>query len=103
MKRYKEAVINAAHDTAGYMTQQLRHSALQHGWKPEVAESLSISYKDDNFHSSSTPEHESAAWKHEYGDEHTRPTAVQRKFGGNADHLDSAFLISLERHLGGSI
>ena len=103
MKKYIDAIHKAAHDTAGYMTSEVRQSALQHGWNNEVANSITVDYKDGDFHHSVAPEHEEAAWVHEYGTENERPTAVLRKYGGNADHLDSAFMMSLSKHLGGNV
>ena len=99
MNDFIKAVHNAAHASAAYMQADLRHSAIEHGWHPTVAGALHVNYEDGKFNIQVNEEHYNAAHVHEYGDEHTRPTATVRKYGNDTTEAERAFAISLERQL----
>jgi hypothetical protein len=91
MKHILDAFDSTADLAARKLTASLRTSAMDSGWDPQVANSLSVSYSGEKFDVVVPPEHDEAAWKFEYGDGRRRPTAVIRKLKfGNAD--SSAFL-----------
>lgn len=81
MKQYIAAIHKAAEQTASLMTHEMRQHAINSGWTPEAANSLTVKYSDGNFVAHSAHE---GAFIHEYGNEGTPPTAAVRKYGKTA-------------------
>lgn len=103
MKRYVEAAHKAAHDTARYMTADIRHSALEHGWHPDVVSNTKVHYEEGKFNVKVHNGYGDDAFRHEFGDEENRPTAVVRKYANNTHQAQRAFLMSAWKHLGGKL
>lgn len=82
------------------MTQQLRRSALQHGWDSDVVEHLHVTHEKGSFKTYVDPEFADRAWVHEYGNEHVRPTGVIRKYSNNARTAKEALWESIKHHYG---
>jgi len=80
---------NAAHEAAGHMTADLRNSALEHGWHPDVVANMSVRFDKNEFKVHVHPDFEARAQAHEYGTQDSRPTAVIRNFDANNSHRDS--------------
>jgi hypothetical protein len=98
VKKLAEATHKAKADTARFMTMQLRQHALSYGWDAEVANNLSVVHENGNFHAKVHPDHTDRAFVHEYGNEHTRPTAAIRKFMSDPTNANNAFMVSVNRH-----
>jgi hypothetical protein len=95
VKKLLEAADKAKQDTARYMTAQLRRQALHHGWDADVVSTLHVSHADGKFSAQVHPDHADRAFVHEYGNEHVRPTAVIRKFMNDPQHVNNAFIVTL--------
>lgn len=101
MKKLLEAAQKAKQDTAAYMTADVRNRALNDGWHPAVVSTLRIEHGKDGFQTKVNDEHAAAAFKHEFGDEHTRPSATVRKYANDSHASAQAFMASLNKHFGG--
>jgi hypothetical protein len=101
VKKLLEATQKAAKSTAGFMTMQLRQSALQHGWDSDVVAHLHVVHEDGKFKTHVEPEYADRAWVHEYGTEHIRPTAVLRKYSNNPKVAKEALWHSISHHYEG--
>jgi hypothetical protein len=85
------------------MTADIRHSAIEHGWRPSVASNTHVNYNGKRFSVDVHEDHYGTAHIHEYGDENVRPTAVVRKYGNNTHQAERALTKSFMRHLGGKL
>jgi hypothetical protein len=83
VKKYIAAIEHAAAQTARVMGAQLRTSAINDGWHPDAASSLSVEYKDGKFVANSSSGH---AFDHEFGTETSIPKATVRNYGKNSHH-----------------
>lgn len=101
MKNFSEALERAAHDTAAYMTFDVRRSARSHGWEPHEVASLRVRYVDGDFNIKAEGQHADAALLREYGSEKQRPTAVMRKYGNNPGKSGDILMQRLKKHMGG--
>jgi hypothetical protein len=86
LEKSLEAINVAAHKTAVEMTAEIRRSATEHGWHPDVVNNLYVGYDKGKFKVNVEPEFEERAHIHEYGSETSRPTAVLRKFSTTSAH-----------------
>lgn len=103
MKLLKEALEKAAHDTAAYVTADLRHTAREHGWDEDVVSTMHVSHGEDGY-KVNVPDHlKDKAFVHEFGDEKTAPTAAIRKYSNNHAVAAQVMLKNLEKHLGGKL
>lgn len=75
-----ETVTRSTAQAAKTMQRDIRRSAIQHGWHPDVVNSLSVEHGDSGFEIKVDPKHAQAAFIHEYGSETQQPTAVIRKY-----------------------
>lgn len=101
MKNLLNAIQKAAHETAAYMTFDVRKSARDHGWKPEDAAALRVRYTDGKFSVHAEGDHAEHALTQEFGTEHKRPSAVMRKYGKNPGNAASIFMDRLNKNAGG--
>jgi hypothetical protein len=88
----------AAKDTTAALTDELRQSALEHGWEPKVANALHVIHGDEGFIVHVDEEHSDRAFVYEYGNEQNRPTAVVRKFQNKPKKALSGYADLLEHH-----
>jgi glycosidase len=103
MKDVRDALARAAHDTAAYVTADIRHTAAEHGWDPEVSSSLSVHYGEDGYNVT-VPDHlKDRAFVHEFGDERNAPTAAMRKYSNSREIASKVLLKNIEKHLGGKL
>jgi hypothetical protein len=98
VKKLLQATQKAAHTTAQFMTQQLRHSAMQHGWDSDVVNHMHVIHENGSFKTHVDPEYAERAWVHEYGTETVRPTAVIRKYSNNSKIAKDALWHSIKHH-----
>lgn len=70
-----------AHLVSMLMSEDIRSHVKKHGWDDEVADSLSVSYKDGKFVARVPDEYGERAWIHEYGSPTSPPTAALRNYG----------------------
>lgn len=103
MKKLKSAVEHAAHAAASQMTSDIRQSALEHNWHPDVVRNMHIKYDNGSFGVHVHPDYEDRAFMHEFGTETSRPTAVIRKYEGQHSNSSSTFVKSFMEHLGGKL
>ena len=103
MKKLKDAVHVAAHAAARQMTSDIRQSALDHNWHPDVVRNMQVKYTDGSFNVHIHPDYEERAFVHEYGSETSRPTAVIRKYETQSHNAVSTFATSFMEHLGGKL
>jgi len=90
----------AAHDTAAFMTADLRQRALSSGWHSDVVNNMHVEFGDDGFQVRIPDEHAERAWIHEYGSEKSRPTAVIRKFANDDASSKGMFMKNVSYHAG---
>jgi len=96
-----EAYDNALRDTAGNMTAELRKDAIDHGWHQDVVNNMRVEYSDEaGFKVKIHPDYHDRAFKHEYGQPGTQPTAVIRKFRNRDTESDKDFIKHLDKHSG---
>lgn len=100
MKQFTEAIHKAAADAAVHMTANLRASALEHGWHSDVVNNLHVGYSEGHFSLNIHPDYQDRAFVHEYGNEHSRPTAVLRKYEHQIGDSSKIFNQRLIKHLG---
>ena len=103
MKHILDAAKKAAGDTAHFIQRDIRRSALEHGWDPEVVKNTHVKWENNKFEVHVAPEHADKAFVHEYGSEDAPPTAVLRKYSNQPQAAGNAFLKSMYRHLGGKL
>jgi len=101
VKHSINAAHKAAHSTAEFMTGELRRSALEHGWHPDVVANMHVNYDGEEFKVHVHPEYRDRAFVHEFGDENNRPTAVIRKYDNDGFNYSQVFHMHLSKHLGG--
>jgi hypothetical protein len=101
VKNFLDALQKAAHETAAYMTFDVRQSARNHGWENHEANSLRVRYTDGKFGVHAEGDHSEAALTKEYGTEKNRPTAVMRKYGNHPGDSAKIFMKQFNRHVGG--
>jgi len=88
----------AAHDTAAFMTADLRQRALSSGWKSDVVNGMNVEFGDSGFQVNIPEEHQEQAWIHEYGSELNRPTAVIRKYANADSDAKNMFMHNVSSH-----
>lgn len=88
----------AAHDTAAFMTADLRQRALSSGWQPDVVNGMNVQFGDNGFQVDIHEDHQEQAWIHEYGSERDRPTAVIRKYANVDSDAKNMFMHNLAAH-----
>jgi len=93
LKHFPQAVAEAARS----MTYDLRNSAIEHGWHPDIANSIHITHNGSEFKVHVPKKHKQTVHELEYGTETQRPTAVLRKFNNRPEYMEKAFLKSLSR------
>lgn len=93
-----EAALKALPDAAKLMELDIRRSALEHGWHPDVVNNITVEHGEEGFKVNVPHTHADAAFIHEYGSESKQPTAVIRKYG-NTGAAHAAYR-SLAHHLG---
>lgn len=94
-----QALQKAAHDTAVFMTSELRRHAHEAGWDPEVADSLHVKYDGKAYSIHVPEEHYDKAFEHEYGTEHRRPLATIRKFSNDTTKAEMALSKFMDRRV----
>jgi hypothetical protein len=97
MKHVLKHFPQAAAETARSMTYDLRNSAIEHGWHPEVANNLFIVHDGSQFKVHVPDAYKKTVHELEYGTETQRPTAVLRKFNNRPESMDKAFMKSISR------
>lgn len=100
MKQLTKALHSAASDAALHMTEDVRSSALEHGWDADVVRNMHVKYNDGNFSLQIHPDYRDRAFVHEYGNEHLRPTAVLRKYEHELGDVTKYFNKRFAHHLG---
>jgi len=95
------AAHKAAHASAAFMTNELRRSALEHGWHPDVVHNMNVRYTGSDFVVDIHPDYQDRAFVHEFGNEHTRPTAVIRKYNNDGFNYERVMHMHLNEALGG--
>lgn len=103
MKDYQKAGIRAGVEAARSLTYDLRSSAADHGWHPDIVSSIHV-YYDGNAMKIHVPKHlTTEVHKLEYGTETQRPTAVMRKFNNRQHVINNTIVKALGRQLGGKL
>lgn len=74
---------NLSHQTAKELTSELRERASANGWDKEVVDNMHVEYTDKKMKVNIHPDYAERAFKHEFGTETTRPSAVIRKLGND--------------------
>jgi hypothetical protein len=99
LKHFPQATAEAARS----MTYDLRNSAIEHGWHPDIANSLHITHTGSEFKIHVPKKYRSIVHELEYGTEKTPPTAVFRKFNNRPGYMEKAFMKSISRLTGGKL
>jgi len=76
---------NLKHQTAQELTSELRNRALSSGWDKDVVNNIRVEYKDQKMGVHVHPDYAEQAFKHEFGTENSRPTAVIRKLNNDRE------------------
>lgn len=100
MKHITQSLHKAASDAALHITEDIRASALEHGWDSDVVRNMHVNYSNGAFSLNIHPDYYGRAFVHEYGNEHTRPTAVLRKYEHQLGDVRSFFNKRFNKHLG---
>jgi hypothetical protein len=103
MKHVLKHFPQAAAEAARSMTYDLRNSAIEHGWNPEIANSLRVTHTGSAFKVHVPKKHRKTVHELEYGTESSRPTAVLRKFNNRPEYMEKAFMKSMSRLTGGKL
>jgi hypothetical protein len=103
MKHLRDAIEKAAHDTAAYVTADLRHSAREHGWDEEVVSNMRVQHGEDGYKVMVPDDLKDRAFVHEFGDESSAPSAVIRKYSNDHSVAAHVMLKNIEKHLGGRL
>ena len=103
MKDYQKIGTRAGVDAARSLTYDLRSSAIEHGWHPDIANRLHVYYDGDAMRIHVPKDLATEVHKLEYGTETERPTAVFRKFNNRQNVINTAVMKALGRHLGGKL
>jgi hypothetical protein len=103
MKHLRDAIEKASHDTAAYVTADLRHSARESGWDEEVVSNLRVHHGEDGYNVMVPDDLKDRAFVHEFGDEKTPPSAAIRKYSNNHSVAAQVMLKNIEKHLGGRL
>ena len=103
MKHFTDSLHKAAADAAHVMSSELRASATEHGWHPDVVAGLNVHYDKGQFKVEFPDEHKDRAFVHEFGDQHNRPTAVLRKYEHHTGLAQKFLIQRLTKHLGGKL
>lgn len=96
----RKAISNASIDAAVFMTHQVRQTAVQHGWDPEVVAGLRVEHSGDKFSVKAHPDVADRAFVHEFGDEATLPTAAVRKYANQIGNTGTFLAKSISYHYG---
>jgi hypothetical protein len=103
VKDYRKAGTRAGVEAARSLTHNLRSSAADHGWHPDIVSNVHV-YYDGTAMKIHVPKHlTTEVHKLEYGTETTQPTAVFRKFKNRQHVIDKAIVEALGRQLGGKL
>jgi hypothetical protein len=103
VKDYQKAGIRAGVEAARSLTHDLRSSANDHGWHPDIVSSIHV-YYDGKAMKIHVPKHlTTQVHELEYGTEKTQPSAVFRKFKNRQQVIDKAVVQALGRQLGGKL
>lgn len=103
MKSLADAAKKAALDAAQFITEDVRSSALNHGWDADVSANTSITFTGNEFRVDIHEDYRTQAMNHEYGTETSRPTAVLRKYDNNPADAEAKFLELFYQNLGRKI
>jgi hypothetical protein len=103
VKHLTDSIHKAAGDAAHLMSAEIRASATEHGWHPDVVAGLNVHYDEGRFNVEFPDEHKDRAFVHEFGDEHNPPTAVLRKYAHQSAGAQKFFTQRLTKHLGGKL
>jgi hypothetical protein len=98
VKKITNASQRAAHDTARFMTSQLRNHARNAGWEEDVINNMSVVYEDKKFSTRIHPDYQERAFVHEYGDLNNRPKATIRKYANDPQAAKTAFTMAMGNH-----
>lgn len=101
MRSILNNIPHAAKEAAAHAERELRARALEAGWDNKVVANLHVRYVDGKFNIYAHDKIADAAFVHEYGNEHLRPTSVIHKFSGNPAGSEKVFLSSLKNHMDG--
>jgi hypothetical protein len=74
-----------SHQAASELTKELRERALNGGWDKEVVDNLHVEYTDKTMRVQVHPDYAERAFKHEFGDGNSRPSAIVRKLGSDRE------------------
>ena len=97
----KEAALKAIKDASQAATHSFRAHALAHGWDKDVVAHTHVAYEDGKFGVKIHSAYETRAHIHEYGDEHTPPTAAIRKFFNREENTQKPFMDAFNKYAKG--
>lgn len=92
-----EAVESATQHAAPRLTMLLKYNALQAGWSPQAARSLSVQPSPEGLLVTGSDD----ALTEEYGDVETRPKPAVRQFANRRDAIDEQITGALEARVKG--
>ena len=92
-----EAVESATQQAAPRLTMLLKYNALQAGWSPQAARSLSVKAAPEGL----LIEGNDDALTEEYGDVEKRPKPAVRQFANRRDAIDEQIARALETKVRG--
>ena len=103
MINFKEAVFKAGVDASRSLTLNLRNMAAEHGWHPDLVKNLHVLFDGSDLKIHYPDSLKNHIHDLEYGTEHTRPTAVLRKFKNESSHVGNTLLSHFDKHMGGKL
>lgn len=101
----KDSVLNAikdaAHEAASYMTLDLRDRQTSDGWAAPVVDATNVTFDGAKFSAEVAPSQGDAGFIHEYGNGAVQPTATLRKYSSDAPAGEAALIQALSSKIGG--
>jgi hypothetical protein len=100
MKKLVSVASKSAKNASKLMTLDVQQSAVQNGWKENVAQSTRVSYVKGKYEVSVASKFEGEALDLEYGTTRSRPTAVLRKYANDTLKIEESIIKGMEKDLG---
>jgi hypothetical protein len=100
MKKLVSVANKSAKNASQLMTLDVQQSAINNGWKEDVAKSTSVTYVKGKYEVSVSSKFEGEALDLEYGTTRSRPTAVLRKYANDTSKIEKSIINGMEKDLG---
>ena len=99
--KLKPAFLNAARETAQFMTVDLRNEIQASGWSNSLVNSIKVSYINNHLDVHIPSKHKALADNWEYGTPSRQPTAAIRRFSNRTEEAEKFLLKRVKSHLRG--